>query len=179
MRSGALPKFTVDFNEEDKIYLQMALGEAQKSFDDGNFPVGAALVIGGHLVGTARNLIKTNANWVAHAEAELIREHASLIKQSRKQGVDVTLYTSLESCLMCLGTAALNRISRLVYSCPDPYTGATGIDPNSLNPGYAKMWPSIEQGPLKDESKALVLASIASTKQESRWAEMVALLKNV
>jgi tRNA(adenine34) deaminase len=164
---------------DDKAYLQLALDEARKAFEQGDFPVGATLVIDGKLVGTARNLIKTNANWVSHAESELMWKYAGLIKQSRKQGSEVTIFTSLEPCLMCFGTMLLNRITRVVYSCPDPYTGGTNIDPKSLNPGYAEMWTKVEQGALKDESKDLVLASITSAGQESRWAQMVELLKDV
>lgn len=167
-------------NSDDKKYLEMALGEARKALGEGNFPVGAVLVIGGKLVDMARNLIKTSANWVSHAENELLWKCASLIKQSRKEGVEVTIYTSLEPCLMCLGTAALCRVSRIVYSCPDPYTGATSINPKSLPPGYAQMWPVIEQGPLKEESKAIVLESINnSANRKSRWAQMIELLKGV
>ncbi|HEY4515376.1 MAG TPA: nucleoside deaminase [Candidatus Paceibacterota bacterium] len=164
---------------DDNIYLQLALDGARKSLADGNFPVGAVLVIDGKLVGTARNLIRTNTDWVSHAEAELMREHARLIKESRKAGCDAILYTSFEPCLMCLGMATLSRISRIVYSCPDPYTGATSLTIDSLPEIYATLWPKIERGPLKDESKSFILEALTTPTQDPKWSTMIELLKGV
>lgn len=162
----------------DTKYLQLALEEARKALEAGDLPVGAALVIDGKLVGTARNLIRTNSNWVSHAENELMWKFGKEIKQSRKLGLDVTIYTTFEPCLMCFGAAALNRISRIVYSCPDPYTGATNVRAQALNPGYAQMWPIVEQGSLKEESKALIIQALTSS-SDPKWTQMLELLNKV
>ena len=162
----------------DATYLQMALDEARKSLDDGNFPVGAVLVIDGKLVGTARNLIKTNSDWVSHAENLLIIKYSSLIKQTRKGNGDVVLYTSFEPCLMCFGAVVGHRLSRVVYSCPDPYTGATQIDSKIMPVGYARLWSKVEQGPLKEESKTILLEFLNKS-TDPKWILARDLLKSV
>ena len=45
--------------------------------------------------------------------------------------------------------------------------------------GYKNVWPRIEQGEYKEESKELILQCISSPPKQAKWAEMIALLKDV
>jgi len=163
---------------DDEKYLQLALDEAHEALEAGDFPVGAVLVVDGEVIGTARNMIRTNSNWSSHAETELVRNHASLIKERNKQGAHLTVYTSLEPCLMCMGTLVLCRLSRIVYACPDPYTGSTHLNRDELAVWYKKVWPEIQQGPMKDESKALLLEFVKRS-GDPKWATYESLIKSV
>ena len=145
-------------NEADYKYLSDALEQAKLSANDGNFPVGAVLVIDGKKIDSARNLLSTNSDWISHAEMNLIIKYSSLIKQSYNNGSSCTIYTTLEPCLMCLGACSLNRISRIAYACKDNFTGAGGVNFELLPHGYKEMTPKLEESVhFKDESKQLIL----------------------
>ena len=156
--------------------MELALEQAQISLTEGNFPVGAVLVIDEKLIDQKRNFIKTKSDWISHAEMELIKEHSSLIKKSIKNNSFITLYTTLEPCLMCLGAAALHRISRIVYACSDPFTGATCVKQEDLPVGYKNMWPKMEGGLMKEDSKKLLIQCMERGNNE-KWKKMLELLE--
>lgn len=157
------------FTERDTAFMQMALHEAEASLASGDFPVGAVLVVDGSPVGKARNSIKAKKDWGSHAEENLFRQHSSLIKESIKdRGQEAVLYTTLEPCLMCLGSAVLHRIPKIVYGCPDPFTGATSLAKDSLPSAYQGMWPEVCGGLLKEPAFDLVVNFMASQNTE-KW----------
>jgi len=164
---------------DDHKYLSEALEQAQLSYTDGNFPVGAVLVIDGKRIDSARNLLSTNSDWISHAEMNLIIKYSAQIKKSRNNGGSSVIYTSLEPCLMCLGTCTLNRISRIVYSCPDNFTGVAGVDFNLLPHGYKTMVPKLEvSAHFRDESKQLLMKYFADS-QSSKWDKAKELMSDV
>ncbi|MCL5782141.1 MAG: hypothetical protein M1459_02165 [Patescibacteria group bacterium] len=52
----------------DEHFMEIALEQAQISLTDGNFPVGAVLVIDGVEIGRSRNLLSINSDWISHIE---------------------------------------------------------------------------------------------------------------
>lgn len=58
---------------------------------------------------------------------------------------------------MCLGTAALHRVSNIVYACPDPIGGAADIDLTFVGTIYQNSFPKIEQGHFTKESYGLFI----------------------
>lgn len=91
----------------------------------------------------------------------------------------VVIYTSLEPCLMCLGTSVLNRISRIVYACPDPFTGAMNIQLNNILPaGYKKIWPEMSSGLMKTDSYELIVNFMEKQGTE-KWNEALDLYKKM
>jgi len=169
----------MNFSQEDRGFIEEAINEAKKSFDSGDFPVGAVLVINGKAVAADRNSIHTNGDWVSHAEMKLLSKYSSLIKEQIKNNKSqVTLYTSLEPCLMCFGTSILNRITRIVYACPDPFTGSTHIDQKNLPKGYNNLWPKIEGGLLKESSYEL-LTEFMRKQGTEKWKEAIDLYEKM
>ena len=125
-------------------FMGIALQEAKRGFNRGDFPVGAVLAQGDILIGTANNSNHLNENWSQHAEAKVIRENAYAIKRIISEDKrEINLYTTLEPCLMCYGTGVLNRINRIIYACPDPNGGALSLDFNSIPPWYRERKPSV------------------------------------
>lgn len=170
----------MNFSEEDRAFMEIAIKEAKTSLDEGNFPVGAVLVVDGKLIGEDRNSIHSNKDWVSHAEMKLLSKYSSIIKDNIKNNKSiVTIYTTLEPCLMCLGASVLNRISRIVYACPDPFTGAVDVKLDTLLPmGYKKMWPQISSGLMKADSYDLVVTCMQ--KQDTdKWNEALDLYKKI
>jgi tRNA(adenine34) deaminase len=144
--------------KEYKIYLGIALEEAKLSLTEDNLPIGSVLVIDDKIVDQNHNMSRTFGSWSEHAENSLLIRNSKLIKKSiKKDKLEVNLYTSMEPCLMCLGTAVLHRVSKIVYSCPDPIGGAVSLDIDSIGTMYNASFPKIEQGPFAKESYNLLI----------------------
>lgn len=138
-------------------FMQMAIDQAKLSLKKNDYPVGAVLIIDNSYIDKARNKICSKNNWIDHAEQLLIKKNSKIIQKSIRQNSTVEIYTTLEPCLMCLGTINMNRISKIIYACPDPESGATHIKPENLTTWYKENWPKIKRGPLAKESFDLLI----------------------
>ncbi len=155
------------FSKKDEFFMNLAIKEAEKSLKKGNYPVGAVLVISGKIIGKTSNSLHIDKNLFSHAEINLMRKYSSKIKKS----VDISkgkieIYTTLEPCLMCLGSSLMHRVNRIIFSCPDPRCGATGLDEKTLPKWYFKQWPKIEEGLFKEKSYDLMIEYIKSKNQK-------------
>lgn len=126
-------------------YLDVAIAKAEESLEAGNYPVGAALVIDGILVGSKGNMGETSKSYINHAETSLIIAHAEEMLAAAQRGATIELYSTLEPCLMCLGVAVMNKANKIVYIQSDPHAGACHIDVKSLGIRYQEVWPEIVQ----------------------------------
>lgn len=102
-----------------------AFEEAWAAYQSGSVPIGAAVYApDGTLLVRERNRSgEPDAPYPAiiHAEANAIRRLTS------RGGYDiraVALYTTMEPCPMCMGTAVMGHIRHLRYAARDPYCGA-------------------------------------------------------
>ena len=139
----------------DEYFMNIALEEAQKAFDRGDFPVGAVLTLDGKFYAKGGNTQVSGSNLSLHAESAMIIKHSPEIRKARKTK-RVELYSTLEPCIMCFGTAVQNGIHRIVYACPDPFGGATDI----TTPGNAwvrERIPIIEGGLFREKSYGLIM----------------------
>ena len=95
--------------QDDLRFLEAALSEAQKGYDEGGLPIGAALVSGGKLIALGHNRRVQDGNPVAHGEMNCLQN------AGRRRRYDVTvLYTTLSPCMMCAGTIVQFGIKRVV-----------------------------------------------------------------
>jgi len=157
--------------------MQIALKEAQAALAKGNYPVGAVLIIGGEIVAKEQNTLHKGQDWVSHAELTLIKNNSNRIKEAiKKKGLKVELVSTLEPCLMCLGAILLNRISRVVFACPDPLGGATTLNVESLPAWYGRKWPQIEGGLFKEESYRLLVTFM---KNKENWCKILPLFEEM
>jgi len=83
----------------------------------GEVPVGAVAVSGGAIIGGAYNAPISRHDPTAHAEILALRQAAQRIANYRLEGV--TLYCTLEPCVMCAGALVTARIERLVFGIRD------------------------------------------------------------
>jgi tRNA(adenine34) deaminase len=86
--------------------------------------VGAVVVRDDQLLARAGNASIVGHDPAGHAEVIALREAARAARNYRLTGV--TLYVTIEPCLMCVGAALHARVGRLVYGCADPKGGAAG-----------------------------------------------------
>jgi tRNA(adenine34) deaminase len=109
---------------DDLKYLDHALSLARAAEKEGNLPIGALITLDGHILAESGNkVLVPDFHPGRHAEIEALNKIPGdyLYKRSK----DMTLYTTQEPCVMCLGAIILYRIGRVVYGGSDPKTGAT------------------------------------------------------
>lgn len=106
----------------DEAFLQIALAEAREAAAEDEVPVGAVAVFDGKVVGRGRNARERASDPLAHAELLALAEASRSLGRWRLSGV--TLYVTLEPCVMCAGALVNARIDRLVYGASDPKAGA-------------------------------------------------------
>jgi len=107
----------------DEHWMHAALEEADAAAALGEVPVGCVIVSSaGELVAKGHNLRETEVDPVAHAEVVAMRRAARALGSWRL--ADVTLYVTLEPCVMCAGAMVNARIARVVWGCDDPKAGA-------------------------------------------------------
>jgi tRNA(adenine34) deaminase len=109
---------------DDSFFMKAALAEARKAFEKNECPIGAVAVKDGKILARAHNLRESKSDPLGHAEIYLIRKLSKKLKTWRLTGV--TVYVTLEPCLMCMGALLQARISHLVFGTSDPKAGACG-----------------------------------------------------
>jgi tRNA(adenine34) deaminase len=105
-------------------FMAEALAEARRAEADGEVPVGAIAVAGGRTVGRGHNRPIGLGDPTAHAEIRAIRAAASTLKTYRLTAVSI--YVTLEPCVMCVGAMLNARVMRVVYGARDDKAGALG-----------------------------------------------------
>ena len=114
----------------DASYMALALGEAKKAEAAGEVPVGAVIVADGSVIGRGYNQPISASDPTAHAEIIALREAARHLGNYRLSRV--TMYCTVEPCVMCAGAMVHARIARLVFGAPDPKAGSAGSIYNVL-----------------------------------------------
>ncbi|MBI5848279.1 MAG: nucleoside deaminase [Nitrospirae bacterium] len=140
--------------EEDIIYMRIALEEAVFAFDKGEVPVGALVVRGGDIIGSAHNLREETKDPSAHAEILALRA-ATRVSDSWRL-LDATLYVTKEPCIMCAGAIINSRISRLVYGCRDSKAGGVDSVYHLLTDDRLNHQVEVVSGVLDNEAAALL-----------------------
>jgi tRNA(adenine34) deaminase len=130
--------------KQDEQYMQKALEEAKKAYDDGEIPVGAVIVAGGRIISRAHNLTETLCDVTAHAEMQAITMAANQL--GGKYLTDCTLYVTIEPCVMCAGAIGWAQIPRIVYGAEDPKRGYNLLAPKAFHPKA-----TVTAGILKEE----------------------------
>lgn len=136
-------------------YMQAALEEARQALAEGEFPVGCVLVAQGHIMarGRRQNSTEFSCNEIDHAEIltlrRLVGEHPDLDLQR------VTVYSTLEPCLMCYSTLLLSGVRSFVWAYEDVMGGGANLPLNMLNILYAQMRVQLIDRVLRQESLRL------------------------
>jgi tRNA(adenine34) deaminase len=115
----------MDHQLKDEGFMRRAIELALLAEEEGNLPVGAVITLEDQIVAEGRSAV-----WVPdfdatrHAEMEALRAVPKKLWESAK---DMTLYTSLEPCLMCFGSILLHRIGTVIFGAADDYGGANSV----------------------------------------------------
>lgn len=103
---------------------KMAYEEMWTAFKQGSVPIGAVLYDkSGNLIIREHNRMKESGivnRRISHAELNALLR----LDTSKYDYRDVKLYTTMEPCPMCMGTAVMTGIRHLDYAARDPYCGS-------------------------------------------------------
>ena len=140
---------------EHEHYMAEALEEARLALAEGEFPVGCVMVAGGRIVARSRrrNSAGTACNEIDHAEVLALR--SLLAGQPRIDPGEVTVYTTLEPCLMCYATLLLSGVRSFVWAYEDVMGGGANLPLYMLNTLYAEMRVHLFDRVLRAESLRL------------------------
>jgi tRNA(adenine34) deaminase len=117
--------------EDDERFMRVALAEAALAEAHGDVPVGCVIVDGGAVIASGENRREVDGDPTAHAEMVALRRAAS--HRGRWRLDDVTVYVTLEPCVMCAGALLSARVARLVIGALDEKAGAVGSRYNLLS----------------------------------------------
>ena len=126
-------------------YMRLALDEACKALDAGEFPVGCVLVHGDRVVAAGgRENSGVNGNEFDHAEIVALRR--LLETDPALDFGEIVVYSTLEPCLMCYTTLILNGFRTIVYGYEDVMGGGCNLELTRLSPLYATMQVKVIPG---------------------------------
>lgn len=107
---------------EKKIFMELALKEAEKALKKGEVPIGAVIVKDGEVISKAHNLRETKKNALYHAEVLAIERACKKLSSWRLSGCDI--YVTLEPCHMCMGAIIQSKIENVYFGAYDKKCGA-------------------------------------------------------
>ena len=112
---------TKKFNLDD-FGMEQALKQAHKAYAKNEVPIGAVILNkDGKIIARAYNQVEKKETQLAHAELQVLDKASKKMKRWRLN--DLTLYVTLQPCMMCMGAAILSRVSRIVYAAKSPLFG--------------------------------------------------------
>jgi len=138
----------------DIAMMDQALAQAQEALAAGEFPVGCVIADRGRpLAAGRRSHSRDQANELDHAEVTVLR--TLLAGDPGLNPAGLTLYSTMEPCLMCFSTLLLNGVRRIVYAYEDAMGGATNLELANLAPLYREMRVEVVPHLRRAESLAL------------------------
>ena len=135
--------------------MRKALQQARRALAEGEFPVGCVLVHAGRVIckGKRAGSQRRKPDELDHAEMVALRNLSRLSDDIDRR--DITLYCTMEPCMMCMGAIMLNQIGTVVYAYEDVMGGAAGFPWDRLTPLYRRSPVKVIGDVLRDESLAL------------------------
>ncbi|MBQ1260396.1 MAG: tRNA adenosine(34) deaminase TadA [Clostridia bacterium] len=139
--------------KNDEYFMSLAIEEARLAEECDEVPIGAVAVLNGEVIARAHNLRESNKCATHHAEIIAIEEACRKMGGWRLPGL--TLYVTLEPCVMCGGAIINARIPRVVFGADDLRFGAFGslLDLSEIPLNHK---PEITRGVMKDECRSLL-----------------------
>lgn len=135
----------------DERYMQQAIKEAQRAFNEGEVPVGAIVVMNEQIIAKGYNQVEKLTDSTAHAE--IIALTAAFNYLGSKYLPEATLYVTIEPCLMCSGALYWSKIGRIVYGAEDEKNGYKRVAQN-ISPFHPKT--TVIGGVLKENCAQLM-----------------------
>ncbi len=112
-------------------FMNEALNEAEKAFENDEVPIGCVIVYNGEIIGRGENSRISDKNPLCHAEIKAINEACAAVGDWRLEGC--TLFVTIEPCPMCSGAILQARIDKVVFGASNPKAGCCGSILNMMD----------------------------------------------
>ena len=141
-----------------EYFMTKALQQAEIALAAGEFPVGCVMVYENRIIATGARVSTTGdcTNEVDHAEMIALKRLISLKANINLR--EVTLFSTLEPCLMCFGALMINNIGKIIFAYEDAMGGGTQCDFTKLPPLYKEKQISVIPNILREKSLQLLKA---------------------
>jgi len=116
-----------DSYKPKKKFMQLAIAEAKRARDRGDYAIGAVVTRVTHggevVIANAGNRVKTSGSSIKHVELETLKYVSS---GYGRYLTDFVLYTTHEPCAMCAGACVWAKIGAVVYGVSQEDIAAYG-----------------------------------------------------
>jgi tRNA(adenine34) deaminase len=140
-----------------ELFMGEALAEAQLAASRGERPIAAVAVMGDAMVARAHDRVEQADDPTAHAVVVALREAARRLGRVRL--ADVTIFTTMEPCAMCVGALLESDVEALVYALPNRHNGAAGTVVQLAQHASMPRRIKVVSGIRMEEAEALFAAS--------------------
>ena len=138
--------------------MQYTIDLAKQALNKGEMPIAAVIFHENEIISSTYTSEKLDKRFLVHAELKALLE-ADKQKYPIHVRKEMQLFTNLEPCMMCLGTAMSFFIGEIHYALEAPMDGAVDFARQYWNMpcnGFASYdLPQISKGLLRDESQKL------------------------
>lgn len=161
-----------DCNIKDDVdWMRLALNAAKKAKEANEIPVGAVLVHNNSLIVEGWNQMIGLNDPTAHAEIMALRDAGTQISNYRL--LDMTLYVTLEPCIMCAGALIHARVKRVVYGANDFKTGAAGSFIDIFTKQNLNHYIEVQGGVLEEECSELLSQFFKERRAEKKRQKQI------
>ncbi len=105
-----------------EYFMREALREADKAYLKKETPIGAVAVYDNKIIARAHNLRESKQNALLHAEIQVIDKACKKLGTWRLE--EVSIYVTLEPCVMCAGAMIQARVKNVYYGAKNDRFGA-------------------------------------------------------
>ena len=139
-------------------FMRKALALAEDALEAGEFPVGCVMVYRDRILvtGSRKGTVTDDRNEIDHAEMVALRNLIDL-----KKSVDhseVSVFCTMEPCLMCYAALILAGIGNIVYAYEDVMGGGSMCELSRLKPLYKNSPITVVGNVMRKESLRLFKA---------------------
>jgi tRNA(adenine34) deaminase len=164
-KQQAIESTTMSINRpapKDEAMMEKCIAEAQTAVASGKVGVAALILWHDNILALSHNMYVETGDMTAHAEMVVLHNATQRLNQmSAEEKAEVTLYTTLEPCLMCLSAISFVGIKRVVYAALAEDANqeeliVRGITAPTVNDRLTRGPLELVPGVLREEGRALL-----------------------
>ncbi len=150
--------------------MAYAVRLGEKALENNEFPVSCVLVYKNKIIaqGVRKGTWGTCKSEINHAEILALRDLEKNFPEIDRR--KITLFSTMEPCLMCYGAILISGIGKIVWAYEDAMGGATSCDIESIAPLYKQRKIPVISGILREKSLALFRAFFQNP-QNAYWKD--------
>ncbi|XP_059478094.1 tRNA-specific adenosine deaminase 2 [Neocloeon triangulifer] len=111
-------------SSQEDFFMEKAFVQARLALAEGEVPVGCVFVLDENIICEGRNATNNRLTGEAHAEIKCIDK--ILLKTPDIDWGQVSLYVTVEPCIMCSAALKMLGIGQVVFGCSNPRFGGMG-----------------------------------------------------